>query len=531
MSYKIANNNEKYGIVTNDGLTIIPFIHDAIKLIGDNLFILLKNQKWSIINLNTGYSSDFKYSKIEYLDDSVFSYYHWAERPASIGVFFVGIVIEKEFVDKSLLVDSPPDFDIDYNTGIRTTYSYFLCNPLGEEIMQFYGVVRIEHPYVLLGNGWFVNTLNNDFSAEKNIWEIECDGTWDLYDLSGNYIMGGFSLFYRDITKNLLYFYFGGHWSISYKSFKDEPDNTLKTKYFRPDDGKWLITNDNLTPLFIANKGQNYCLPTSREFDSTNYFFKRICISTDMQINRKPLLHYDNIIIQYGKRKEKRCLFISSHEPSLWYQEIIPINDIFAYTIDQNNYIGLIKCGHILLQNEYIALKYINEDCTFFIKDNNDKYDIGFFLQNRIHTILSYATEKDISDIVNFAFTYRLDDPFDNTGVWDIKNYDSFYLPNNKCNLGELYSLINILKAFIHLKQFDGILATKTQFGDYEIFHRFTTPSYNYIYNVERLYTYYYDDYYEPDYPSSHEWTDEELRDAADSAYEGYSTLYLGLDD
>ena len=53
--------------------------------------------------------------------------------------------------------------------------------------MKFYGVVRIEHPYVLLGNGWFVNTLNNDFSAEKNIWEIECDGTWDLYDLSGNY--------------------------------------------------------------------------------------------------------------------------------------------------------------------------------------------------------------------------------------------------------------------------------------------------------------------------------------------------------
>lgn len=37
------------------------------------------------------------------------------------------------------------------------------------------------------------------------------------------------------------------------------------------------------------------------------------------------------------------------------------------------------------------------------------------------------------------------------------------------------------------------------------------------------------DEYY--DYKEEEPWTTQELRDAANIAYEGYSRLYLGLDD
>lgn len=97
---------------------------------------------------------------------------------------------------------------------------------------------------------------DGSFLNDDNCYGEAYDGSYDLFDKNGDYIIGGFNEFKYDEINSLLMFRFGGIW----KSEKDYipdiyPPVSYVSNYFDDENSKWLIVSKDLKSIMRMPDG------------------------------------------------------------------------------------------------------------------------------------------------------------------------------------------------------------------------------------------------------------------------------------
>lgn len=376
-------------------------------------------------------------------------------------------------------------------------------------------IIDCKYDDIQLTNNFLECTRDGEYVFYDTLDEKGYDsilvGKKDLYNSEGVLLLGGFDEL--EIRYDYFQFYFGTRYEHCYVE---------ETDY----------------------RGFSYKLSKlSLNYESS------LCLILDE--NFKTIMRYDN-----GFYKMPKGHIINSIDELM---KIVPSELLLKYRIDLSH----INIGFIYLHNyhgeQYIVPNYVTKgygspeemDINQLVKDTND-----LFIEDKIVTILKLNKKREI------IWEERVNEI-------DSRNYDFFvYRKGKKCGFYNEKGLGKcefdaIARGYIDNK----IYVAKCIYGIHECKQIQENPNYSYISKaviryfsmdydgkttqikddwnlfdpttvnwfpssfIDNHYVYDPGEYFCDSYKIGNEWTDEELKDAADIAYDGHSRLSLGLED
>jgi hypothetical protein len=299
-------------------------------------------------------------------------------------------------------------------------------------------------------------------------------GVYDLYNINGEFLIGGFDECKYDSESQTFQFLFGREWILYYSENKFSFD---KNKYRINDrNTKWLVlTKDFLFPFNFhyqtANlhqieknspKGKRLSykrihlqtlggelLPdsmfTSEEWVNTQYSKNALYIDLPGEVLFDSVSTINRTTLLCSKDSQYCLIRLDSRSKTDYYKYIKPIDNVYAFVYD--GLIGLLKGNQLILSCQYSYLTNPVNDCVFairqypYVPDSNlwNKYYVLFLnLKKRNNLIYDFELKKEtvaISEIDR-----------DNVESYLSKGIFRIYLAKNNTGLND----ITIRKGFFH---------------------------------------------------------------------------------
>ena len=276
----LASKDGKYGFVSIDGFITIPFKYDLIEPREDGLFNVRIGEAWGIMNLD-----GFEITKIKYVKrippvfnnvivEDVLTQEQGCVKDGVIegrkgvinnrGSEIVPCIYDELFFskDNSFIFFGYGDGlnDIYYETNIAWTqfgtgFKWGIMDSSGREIIKpIYDCFLLKDGFLLAGrNG---NTWGrNKHCKIEDLYDYY--GVFDLYDLSGNMIIGGFNFFEYNFEKELYCFQFGLFWE--HEMGGEDGYGVYHHLTYRCDEteSRWLILNKELSSVKNLQNGDH----------------------------------------------------------------------------------------------------------------------------------------------------------------------------------------------------------------------------------------------------------------------------------
>ncbi|WP_303006412.1 WG repeat-containing protein, partial [Bacteroides congonensis] len=226
----LCKRNEKYGVVNAEGWTIIPFVYDRFdnrEEAEKNRYSVLLGNKWGVID-----SSGRELFRIKYNNPIPILKFPRRVSTVSNDVIICrgGILVEDADTHRQGLVS------LNGQEVIPTIYSKIEQSGNWDYVFVNWGAIEEPEPYSTLNGVWgcynwqgkevipvkyhAIHCIDDYFIAGDDEYSCDCEdyGTYDLYNMQGTMIMGGFNN--CQIGTNYFIFKFGitvkSRWEKSY---------------------------------------------------------------------------------------------------------------------------------------------------------------------------------------------------------------------------------------------------------------------------------------------------------------------------
>ena len=519
-NHRKVTEHGKFGIVDDSGMILAPIRYDDIIERADGNYDICINNRWGIINVegeelvsayykNPIQFNDKGYAIVQNADDSSYGLIrndyiiavpakYSSISEAKVDTYFDHYEFDAPlfFVQQTLKETDWYD-DMDYRIGV--------CNLNGDFVVPIrYEGIKIKESFLL---------------AKRK-------GYFDLYDGLNNrgLLIGGFHQF--DINKNRLFFYFGGH----YTSYTDKHDEDHVS--FVAWDGVWIITDFEMTSILKDDKesyrnlkGKIYDISTHDSNDLRKIYEIFPKCMTFIENSEWPhligsfilvrdwdsILHTDYYIIdqETGEKSDKYHEIKDTGIENLFFVEK-------TYGDDSS---GILRGTKLVIPTVYLAFtKPVNGFSFGAKKVDEDKYSIELINLNKIEDVRIAYTNLSHDEVLGLFWNQNLlIDPInDEEGMKGIR----------------------IIKSIKLEKDFEKAISSEESVGSYRYYSNWKDR-------------YWFPDHYYMKENKAEETEDEDLEDEeennddnmslhdylhqwdqySDIAYEGYSRLYLGLED
>lgn len=502
----------KFGIVDSDDMILVPIRYDEIKERTDGNYNVCINNRWGIISIDGNEIVSVYYNAPIQFNEKGYAIVQNAE-DLSYGLIRIdGFVIipAKYRMIKEAKFDTYFEHD-EFNDPLFFVYQTLKGTDWYDDKDYRIGVCNI--------NGEFIVPIKyEEIKIEETFLMAERKGYYDLYDGINNrgLLIGGFHQFY--IRDNRLFFYFGGRYS-SYTD-KHDKDHTIFVAW----GGVWIITDFEITSILRDDngvcrnlKGKIYDISThdSNSLEKIYNTFPK-CM-TFVENSEWP--HFiDSYILVRGSFTDYYIINDETGEKSDTYHEIkeTEVKNVFfvekSYGEESS---GILQDTRLVIPTIYMAFtKPVNGYSFGARKQRKDTYCIELINLNNLADIVIAYQDLSYSEVQCLFWNKNL-------YIYPLKEMEGLKAIRIK-RTGKLS------KDFCSLISSEEIISEDKYLNDYSWKDEYWFPEHYYMReeNKEEQET---DDSYSDTDVSM--WTDKELRDAADIAYEGYSRLYLGLED
>lgn len=204
----------------------------------------------------------------------------------------------------------------------------------------------------------------------QNYYESEYGGVYDMYDVEGNLLIGGFREFKLLKSQNLYLFKFGGYW------VEDEDDYHCHSYYFEKGNSRWLAVDKDFNSIKLEDNGKRksfyHHIGNMNEFDDTNYWnipLKYFSID-------EPYIENDVMICGCLDDFEQYAVRISDGLSSFVYDRIEMIDDnIFFFTMFDHN-VDFVGIASLSKDEDIILIDPENEE-TYILTYPKDGFVFG----------------------------------------------------------------------------------------------------------------------------------------------------------
>lgn len=404
----LCSISNKYGFISLDGYVAIPFKYDEVRESSSGLFAVRVGDAWGDLSLDRGEIIPVKYGgfftnhsydtcaydaitkRMGILNpdgtERIPSIYEYLEPVGDYYLFAVGA----RFYGGDINGYDDVDWDncgcLDKNGNVIIPPKYKRIEAEGKYIFA-----RRQEPMLVNWEDdcWWENSL-----------------VYDLYNSSGDLLIGGFSKYEYYSEQKIFKLFYGGKWKIKRDEVPDwlECEDVDETKYFDESGGRWLVVTDKLRSVKRDDAGNNYfkkegtiidVMPSKA--DRTKYFIFNCRL--DVLFYHEPIV-YDKYII-YSNGDKFKAIRITDGVETIPYEELIYIgrNRFFAKV---DGKVGVIDFeGNEILPIKYVALTYPVENYFFgIIETSPGKCKVVLYDFNSI-SVTEYvaAEEEDINRV------------------------------------------------------------------------------------------------------------------------------------
>ena len=317
-SHIMTSIDDKFGFVSVDGYTSIPFKYDEIRPRNDERFDVRIGDEWGLLTLDGRDSFGIRLER---------------PLPNQLDKYTIVQDIESEcfgVVDKNGKIIVPAIYEHLYSTDDNNLFifkyngwagedpisdddpfaKWGVINSAGKEIVKAkYGFCKLYYHFILAGRDG------------SNYISYPSDAVYDLYTKEGELLIGGFSEFLYDDRHELFFFFFGGEFECGVEhtvwgDFDEHESWDCYEKFNRSAD-KWLILDKNLRTVLCDEEGERFQFPKGfmGKVDIKKEGKKKIVVynmplkyfvtlghSTEHLrfFNMRDIISDNNIIIKYG---------------------------------------------------------------------------------------------------------------------------------------------------------------------------------------------------------------------------------------
>lgn len=472
-SHIMTSCDGKFGFVSVDGHTSIPFKYDEIRPRDDKNFNVRIDDRWGLLTLDGRDSFGIKFGD---------------PLPEQIDKYTIVLDAESEYfgvVDNNGGIVIPAIYEHLFNSDDNDLFYFiynghldenFGLNGYPEKDINSYskgfvgksGVVNINGTHILCGKYDYFEMQDEYIIAGRdgnyNYWAgSEYDGAYDLFNKQGELLIGGFREFLIDKNHGLFVFSFGGEWEGHELYPLDGSERSVED--YRVDynsDDLWLILDKDLKTIIRNANGEQKQFPKGfignvikkKEGGKKKFIYN---IPLKYMVKGFYLSKYSNsigissIIIKHGTQ----ALDIATGKLTKEFTHIEQITDkLFLFKDD--NTVGLTNIdSEILLGN------------CFFITRPVSNY---FFLAKEISENVCRVWLYDINNIAN-PVSIAISD-ITKEELVSLAEKDYLEIKYNKKSSG-LKSIV-LLKSDIFDAEFARNITFEEKRGEHSLFYRNT---------------------------------------------------------
>lgn len=343
----LASKDNKFGFLSIHGSITIPFKYDEIEPREDGMFDVRVGDAWGVINLDGLEVIRIKYSEkipIDYdriiVEDAFVNVLRTCGGTKGIlnknGIEFVPCIYDELFFsDKNIIIYGygvGVDEYYDTNVGYFKFHVKYGCiNSQGIEIIpSIYDCFIFQDGFILGGrDGCSVSRCVYGGSNVCRIADMhDFYGTFDLYDMSGKMLIGGFNSFEYDKINSIFFFELGGNWEFEVGG-EDGNDIYHHPSYSYIDsECRWLILNKEFSSILCLSNGERMNLEGFNiKTHSNNDDTKEWNIPMDLlsKTNQKPEVELNWLV--YSDFFSKYAVRIKDGAKTHHYSDIKVVND------------------------------------------------------------------------------------------------------------------------------------------------------------------------------------------------------------
>lgn len=368
----LTSIENKYGFISLDGYCSIPFKYDEVVELSKDLFNVRIDKSWGLLSLDKG-----EVVPVKYKEPLPFNYANC-------------IVVDSVSLKKGMLSESgsekiPTIYDHlihgfddyrltqygkyilvgyggDSESGMSFRFSgvddalWGCMNEDGKTLVPVkYDCIKIVSDYILAGRD---AELFTDYNLNHS---SDYTGVYDLYDLSGTLLIGGFRTFEYIEEQGLFKFLFGGKWEHVCDLIDEWNDVYHEYNSFDNTNAKWLITDKELRAIKLTKDNEEYVFRKGSKITITKSKEEKRIVnywncSLDVLFKSCPTVAGQYLIAESGN--QYYAIRLSDGKESTLYDEVKHICDnLFFVRLGDN--VGIVDFyGNIILPINYVALTY-----------------------------------------------------------------------------------------------------------------------------------------------------------------------------
>ena len=414
----LSSQYSKYGFISIDGYKSIPFKYDEIIERKDGKFNVRINNRWGIINLEGRELTPIKYKKNlptkiekwEFVNDAETECYGIIDNNGfeQIPTIYEHLMkSESENIFYFGYGGYPDDYCENFFSGNINQAIWGVINNRGNTIIEAkYDCFRIYKEFILAGrDGGFVPEDDNG----SKVYCPNYGGEFDLFNMNGELLFGGFSEFLFDKINELFIFFWGGNWK-EYPGYDDDWNNihTSTYKYERGND-LWLILDKDFKTILRDKKG------------IAKKFRKGFIGKIEIKKENNKITHLYNMPIEYMAKgfshvginsiiindsnsdiHKSQAVDIKTGKKTKMYSKIEQITDLLFFFAEEKE-VGITNINSENVIENCLFITYPVGDFIFITKKkDNDKYEVLLYKMDNLKEPLAIAINEISIDSLVF---------------------------------------------------------------------------------------------------------------------------------
>jgi len=252
-SFIISRRNEKYGAINIDGLSIVPFKYDSIERIRRDAFLVEIENKYGVIDSRGFELIPVSFKKPEVENDIIILEDFYSDRFAAYNIQGKCLLppVYKFILKSNRFAEDECKYLYASYTGYieegRNSFRNFFSGGIFRGDWKVFNnqgknIISKEYDCFDYTDEYIIGGYNGDYVEGSSFYDLnQYSGVYDMYDIEGNLLVGGFREYIK--KDNYLLFYFGGEWQCSHN---DEYD---VDSYYLDESGHWLLCDEKFDLL------------------------------------------------------------------------------------------------------------------------------------------------------------------------------------------------------------------------------------------------------------------------------------------
>ena len=373
----LCSSEGRYGFISLDGHISIPFKYDEVNELQDGVFSVRVGNAWGLLSLDKGEFVPVKYKNpIPYSCGGVYVTDVLSGGTgvlAEDGTEKIPCIYQHLQADDEYIYFGYDGYEecSDGNFFSKIDGAIWGCMDKTGNVLvpPKYDCFKVKGDFILAGRGGVMLTRNHSFYGS------EYDGVYDLYDKSGELIIGGFKKFKFDAKHKLYKFFFGGRWVRDHELI-DEWNNIYNDDYhFEEGMGRWIVTDTDLKSIRLSKDGQKYEfskgalveIRIEKTEDKTTHYWP---CPIEILFRSKPYVAGEYLICP--ENEHSYAVRICDGKESCVYDQMSYIGKNRFY-VRQGDCVGVVDFdGNIIVPIEYVVLTDPIGNFAFGVKEQED---------------------------------------------------------------------------------------------------------------------------------------------------------------